>query len=218
MWTYSSHPWSVTGVSDSNADLSVDGFEVFIPVDSDSHRTIRIAETYQSVSSDGLISITFENRTSESVLLKWHSFDGDLLDYSTVAAGATYTQGTYATHPWSAHGTGNLTVDGHEVYIPVQGDDGRTVYVTQAGSEVATDSTTLPTVTGTTGTIFLNGNWVPDTAATVYNGVTSTGACRRNMFDRRDDAFAMRDAWCFDTQFGDETKTVEIQVNSLDFD
>lgn len=37
------------------------------------------------------------------------------------------------------------------------------------------------------------------------------------MFDRRDASFADRGAWCFDTIFSDETKTVEIQVNRNDF-
>lgn len=37
------------------------------------------------------------------------------------------------------------------------------------------------------------------------------------MFDRRDASFAVRPAWCFDTKFTDETKTVEIQVNRRDF-
>ena len=33
------------------------------------------------------------------------------------------------------------------------------------------------------------------------------------MYDRRDNAFADRDAWCFNTDYTDEDKTVEIQVN-----
>ena len=55
------------------------------------------------------------------------------------------------------------------------------------------------TVTGGTGTIFLNSEWVPDGVPTVYDSVTSTGACVRNMYDRRTNAFANTNAWCFDT-------------------
>ena len=41
------------------------------------------------------------------------------------------------------------------------------------------------TVTGGTGTIFLNSEWVPDGVATVYDAVTATGSCNRLMYDRR---------------------------------
>ena len=41
------------------------------------------------------------------------------------------------------------------------------------------------TVTGGTGTIFFNSEWVPDGVATVYDAVTATGSCNRLMYDRR---------------------------------
>ena len=66
------------------------------------------------------------------------------------------------------------------------------------------------TVTGGTGTIFLNSEWVPDGVATVYDTVTATGSCNRNMYDRRTNAFDWTDAWCFDIQYTDEDKVVEI--------
>ena len=132
------------------------------------------------------------------------------MTYATIAPGGTHVQGTFPTHPWSASGNGTFTTDGHEAYIPVPDDDGRTVYIYQSGSEVPIDSTTLPTVTGGTGTIFLNSNWVAPNQATEYEKVTARGSCVRNMFDRRTGVFANTNAWCFDTQFKDETKVVEI--------
>ena len=66
------------------------------------------------------------------------------------------------------------------------------------------------TITGGTGTIFLNSNWITDSATTVYDSVTDAVACNRNMYDRRINNFAWFDAWCFDTQFTDEDKVVEI--------
>ena len=73
------------------------------------------------------------------------------------------------------------------------------------------------TVTGSTGTIFLNQNWVPDGVATVFTSLTSTGECVRNMYDRRTASFNWTNAWCFDNQYSDENKTVEVQVNRNDF-
>ena len=69
------------------------------------------------------------------------------------------------------------------------------------------------TVTGSTGTIWVNSDWVPPGVPTVYQGVIPTGACIRNMYDRRDNSFKDRDAWCFGTIWEDSGKLTEIQVN-----
>ena len=68
-------------------------------------------------------------------------------------------------------------------------------------------------MTGDIGTIFLSGEWVLEGAPSVFDSVVPTGECERNMFDNRDESFAIRQAWCFNTNFTDEEKTVEIQVN-----
>ena len=59
---------------------------------------------------------------------------------------------------------------------------------------------------------------MPDHVATVYDRVENATECRRRMYDRRDNRFVERDAWCFFTTYTDDlTKTVEIKVNRTDF-
>ena len=61
----------------------------------------------KSESADELISITFSNESDETADLYWHNYEGQLVKYGTVARGSSFTQWTYATHPWSARAVGN---------------------------------------------------------------------------------------------------------------
>ena len=48
----------------------------------------------------------------------------------------------------------------------------------------------ITTITGGTGTIFLNGNWITSRIRHKNLSVTPKGACERTMYDRRTDLFA----------------------------
>jgi len=51
------------------------------------------------------------------------------VSYGTIAAGGMMNMWTYATHPWSATGAGNLSVDGDAVFVPEAGDHKRTIVI-----------------------------------------------------------------------------------------
>lgn len=86
------------------------------------------------------------------------------------------------------------------------------VLISQDG--VAIDPLTVPTVTGTLGTIFLDGDWIPDTTpATTYTTMIKDGDCTRNNYDRRDDVTIVRDMRCYTMSYSDQTDTIEFQVN-----
>ena len=105
----------------------------------------------------------------------WHDYEGEKVGYSVIGPGEDVKQWTYVTHPWSATAVYDssieLTVDGDDVFVPEISDNTRTIVISQPNPTV--DPTTVPTVTGTTGTIFLDGNWVETDAVTVYQGITS---------------------------------------------
>jgi hypothetical protein len=53
-----------------------------------------------SLNSDTPTSITFINKTSETVYVYWRNFDGERVLYNTLPAGDSYLQLTFVTHPW----------------------------------------------------------------------------------------------------------------------
>ena len=64
------------------------------------------------------------------------------------------------------------------------------------------------------GTLFIKGvNPIPADMVSTFQGVAYQGQQPRNMFDRRTNSFNEVQCHLFTTQFSDETKTVEIQVN-----
>ena len=65
------------------------------------------------------------------------------------------------------------------------------------------------TISGATGTAFINSDWITGSATSTYDSYTATGACVRTMFDRRIDDYASYNTWCFDVQFSDQDKIVE---------
>ena len=129
MYTYATHPWVATGCQPDHC--TIDGQDVFVPESSDSGRTIIIGEeVVKSTAWNEPISIEFFNGTGETVTLYWHDYQGHKQTYGTIAAGATRSQMTYATHPWSvAAGNGHYTVDGDAIFNPTGADDGRTIYI-----------------------------------------------------------------------------------------
>lgn len=88
-------------------------------------------EDYRSIEATNKIFVTFQNDSSEAIELFWHNYSGDLVSYGTIAAGAELNMYTYVTHPWSATGSGNITVDGDAVFIPEAGDDKRTIVISR---------------------------------------------------------------------------------------
>lgn len=55
-------------------------------------------------------TITFENRSSESVTIYWVSYDCELVFYSTLWPGESHLQETSVTHPWVVIGDETLEV------------------------------------------------------------------------------------------------------------
>src|SRR5712692_668949 len=55
-------------------------------------------------------SIEFINQTSDSVNIYWLNYNGGRQFYNTLAAGASYTQQTYVTHPWVVTDSNNQCI------------------------------------------------------------------------------------------------------------
>jgi hypothetical protein len=55
-----------------------------------------------SVAWDESITLYFYNGGSYAADIYWHDYEGELVYYNTLQPGDSYTQSTYATHPWSA--------------------------------------------------------------------------------------------------------------------
>jgi len=53
------------------------------------------------------------------------------VSFGTIAAGGTKNMWTYAAHPSSATGAGNLSVDGDAVFVLEAGDHERTIVIAQ---------------------------------------------------------------------------------------
>jgi hypothetical protein len=79
------------------------------------------------------IQCSFKNECGQPVELFWHNYQGNLVSYGVIEAGATMLMYTYATHPWSVVGHddagANLTVDGDQIWIPVAADTGSEVII-----------------------------------------------------------------------------------------
>lgn len=87
-----------------------------------------------------LTSIQFINDTTSTVKVFWLDYGGQRVLYATLAAGQSYIQGSYLTHPWViTNSAGNCL----EIYLPiarpgvarirVQPSSGK-IYWTSAGS------------------------------------------------------------------------------------
>ena len=93
---------------------------------------------YHSSDWSDSISISFENISGDDVQLFWYDYSGNLQPYATLHNGETYTQQTYATHPWGAQGVnGNgehFTINAEDVLVPDGLDDGHTFEIQNATS------------------------------------------------------------------------------------
>ena len=73
----------------------------------------------KSVNSNVKVSVTFTNRTSSHRGVLWLDYNGRPVDYAALNAGQSYTQQTFAGHPWMlTDGPGNCK----EIYVPQAGD------------------------------------------------------------------------------------------------
>ena len=88
-------------------------------------------ESIRSTAWGTRVYVTFQNDSGAAVELFWHDYSGNLVSYGTIAAGAGMNMYTYATHPWSVTGSGDLTVDGEAIFVPEAGDDQRTIVIAQ---------------------------------------------------------------------------------------
>ena len=61
--------------------------------------------------------------------------------------------------------------------------------------------------------VFLNSEWIPDGATSVFDSVIATGQCTRAMFDGRTLEWAWYKAWCFEPSFTDDDNVPELIVN-----
>ena len=76
------------------------------------------------------------------------------------------------------------------------------------------------TIYGNVGSIYVPGteNYIiPADVTSTYSSVASLGSCTKNMYSRATDSTTSTSAWCFTTQYTDETKTIEINVNATDW-
>jgi hypothetical protein len=96
----------------------------------------QVAQTVRSTAWNTPLNVTFKNESGQSVQLFWHDYSGNLVSYGTIAAGGSMNMNTYATHPWSVQGTGNLAIDGDAIFVPEAGDNKRTLVIGQAWTEL----------------------------------------------------------------------------------
>ena len=91
------------------------------------------------------VSVTFQNDSNVTVEMFWHDFQGELVSYGIIQPEATMEMSTFATHPWSFKGVDLpdtlFRVDGQEVFVPVETDDGRFISITKGNfTDTLTDS------------------------------------------------------------------------------
>ena len=80
------------------------------------------------------VRVTFDNGSSDQVELFWHDYNGDLVSYGNLAKGQTKQMYTYASQPWSAAGTGDYSVNGRDVFVPVARDSDRVFTIAKRSS------------------------------------------------------------------------------------
>lgn len=126
----------------------------------------------------------------------WHDYEGNLKLYSVLQPSQYYVQRTFATHPWSATTVGNsevkLLTDDKCVFVPTPEDNDQEIRIKYEvepddGEDVDDERDTDPlvTVTGGTGTIFLNADWVPDRQRNALDEVSRGTQCNHVAYDRR---------------------------------
>ena len=139
-----------------------------------------------------MVRINVKNVSEYEVELIWHDYFGNEVDAGvTFAPGQTLSGRVFVTHPFSAVVANDpdikLLFDDREVFVTESTDNDRVIEISQ--KEEPVDPATVPTVTGSTGTIFLNGQWIPDDGPTTYISLESQGSCVRTNYDRRDNQF-----------------------------
>jgi hypothetical protein len=94
--------------------------------------TVDIHDHPMSTAYDYPIEVYFYNGASYTADIYWHDYDGNLVYYNTLEPYETYTQQTYATHPWSAQ-TGDdrrqLLTYGYDVFVPTEWDNWSTIWI-----------------------------------------------------------------------------------------
>ena len=78
------------------------------------------------------------------------------------------------------------------MFIPKTNDDKKLFYIETAPSA---EPTKEPTVMGGIGTIFIDGEFIPDGAPSVYKKKVDIGFGEPRMYDRRDNRFSKRNAY-----------------------
>lgn len=167
----------------------------------------------------------------EAVNVFWHDYSGNLRQWFTIQPNQSFQQSTYATHPWSAtcaSGVQLLTGD-EKVFVPTANDDEATLIIRrqEVVSEEEEDSAVEPptdgessadsepqidhcadnnndpehTVSGRTGTIFIDGDWFPEDYESSFVQKSQGYQCNEWVFDRRDPQWKKADLWCFDATF-----------------
>lgn len=98
-------------------------------------------QEYKSTAWNEPLRVTFENASHDQIELFWHDYSGNLVSYGQMGPGQTMLMYTYATHPWSATGNGDFNVDGDAVWVPVIGDNDRTIQIHKDHSDFTCDRT-----------------------------------------------------------------------------
>ena len=139
----------------------------------------------------------------------WYDFDGNMVEGGHMPPGRVSWFNTSHSHPHSAsyedpNQPGDLTVGGLDVYVLSMSDHHKILKIEALPPpEPMPDPSTVPTVTGGVGTIFLNGDWVKHNSHTLAQPLPAAWECRARMYSRVDKKFAERDAWCHDLWLSD---------------
>src|SRR3989441_2568217 len=92
-------PTSTTGIFDFISDLGADAGELAFPL---ARYACSLEPTFHSINGDVSTFIRFVNQTAGPVTVYWLNYEGQRVFYNTLAAGESYVQQTFITHPWIA--------------------------------------------------------------------------------------------------------------------
>jgi len=77
---------------------------------------------FYAVTSGVSARVNFTNHADCTVVVYWHSYEGQLVQYAVLAPGDHYIQQTFVTHPWSFQDRNSRTLlvtsEGDAIYFP----------------------------------------------------------------------------------------------------
>lgn len=127
----------------------------------DVNEAAQTSDPVRSLTWNHPVRVTFDNDSGDQVELFWHDYSGNLVSYGHIADGQTMQMYTYATHPWSATGSGGeYSVDGHDIFVPEAQDNDRVITIQKETTDYACDTSV---------------NWMNNGPS--YNQISLTDGC-----------------------------------------